>query len=1739
MQADIATLGIRVDARQVRDADSALDQFGRTGRTAEQRAQALEAAMTKMAQAAAAVAAALSVQKIIQYADEWASLQGRLSLVTDSTAQLTQVTGQLFAMAQRTRAPLSATVDLYGRIARSTADLNKTDAERLRVTETINKALTISGTKAEEAAGPLLQLGQAFGSGALRGDEFNSVLEGMPRLAQAIAEGMGKTTGQLRALAADGKLTSEVLFKSITNQSAAIDAEFAKLPVTIGQAVTTIENSLLRTIGVFDQQNKLSRELAGTLVTLGDNMGVIVGIVATLTAMKLASWFDGAVTAIRAKIAASTAERAATLAAAQAEATAAAVAVENTAVRLAEARAAQLAAAGNVQIALTTNAVIPLQNAQAAATARLDVAMLGLAAAQRAAALSSRVLGAALSITGGPIGLLVTVLGLAATAWSWYSSKQEEANAKAAADTAKSTNEIIDGLDKQIEKIRLRNLLAKADAGGKALADQGGDAADRAAELLEKINKLKAQGVSLSAADQVELITLQGLYDQLIGKAQELAKARGDAAAKTDAEKLSDWYNKNTQYLDKAGKIAAAIANARKELGTAFNADVEKKIRDSFSAQDVKNVTNAYDDLVKSLRAKVAEQRIEVAAGRDATDGQKEAIKFDLQQADAKKRVSAARAAVVLGLIAEVKANERAVQQAQMQKDIDKQIADGLLARREAADGLAVEYAAYGKVSDARDLDMVRVRAESDLRKKLAALVETNTAGYAAMAEQLREDTEARIANERSILSQSKALAYADQLRQQNEQFRVDYITDPKAKAAAQLDIDKKMWEQRIALAEDGSYARMRLETEYTTWLQNQSIKPQLDAQIALWSSIEDAARDAFVGMLSNGKSTFERLRDSLKNTLYALLYEMTVKKWIISVQVDVVGGVASQALGSSASGSLLSALVSKGASALGLTSGASGIMSSAGSAGSVGTLGANGALEFGSTAAGAGSTTASLLSAANNAYSSLTGAITALPDTIAAGVQSALSAAGYTPLASQGLATAGGQALTSGAALAGQLGGAAAGGLAGHTLNSAISGGYKVSGGLNTVSSIAGTVASYFNPLFGAAIGAVTGVINRAFGRKAPEIQSQGLRGSYTAGMGVDGETYQNIIEKGGWFRSDKKYTNKQDLDTAAQSQLAQSFLAITDASSTLAKSLGLGSDALKGYSKTFDITLSGDAAKNQEAIAKFFDGVADEVANKLVPNLASFSQTGETASATLQRLAGEFEATTQAVQLLGKTAEQAFGDVGFASAAARERLVQLAGGTSNLTSLASAFAQTFLSDTERLVPVQKALNDAFKELGVTSIPKTNDEFKALVQGLDVTNEAQAKQLVALLQLAPAFAQVTEASAAAAQAAKDEAAAKAEALASQLDAAMSAIERAVDAQKKALQATYEQNIAKIGAAIDRTKSSVEKLTDLSKTLHDAVSAAAGDAGSLSRADGQAQIQAALAIARAGGPLPTADSLKDAIAAVSRDNMDDYSTFEDYQRDRLSSAIALNDLAKITDGQLDTATLQLNALQGLRDQQEAIYNAEVARLDSIVATAQMQVDAVKGVDISVQTVQAAVMGLQSILGSVSTQMSAAATIAQQYQSSLGRAPDAEGYAFWQNAAATGTSLTSIGQQIATSTEAADKLEALYQKVLGRSSDASGKAFWQDALKNGVSLSQIEREFYESPEYLSKVTGKPSTMSSASGGTNASVSAADVTKLIGDALAEPLKKIASYTQRGAVASEDSLRAQLEQQENATA
>tara|TARA_R110002111_G_scaffold242821_1_gene304811 strand:- start:7899 stop:9764 length:1866 start_codon:yes stop_codon:yes gene_type:complete len=237
----------------------------------------LQSSILTTTKAATGLAAAFGLNELRKAADEWTTVNNKLRLVTDSEENLIDTRTRLLSLASETRTELETTVSLYARLQRATEDAGISQNELFQITEAINQSFAISGATVAETTASVTQLTQALGSGVLRGQEFNSISEQAPRLLKALTDSLNVTRGELRQMANDGVLTSDIVIEAIKGSSNAIANEFATAIPTASQALTVFGTSLTVAIGKLDEatgaSNALSNAILGISEAITDSVG--------------------------------------------------------------------------------------------------------------------------------------------------------------------------------------------------------------------------------------------------------------------------------------------------------------------------------------------------------------------------------------------------------------------------------------------------------------------------------------------------------------------------------------------------------------------------------------------------------------------------------------------------------------------------------------------------------------------------------------------------------------------------------------------------------------------------------------------------------------------------------------------------------------------------------------------------------------------------------------------------------------------------------------------------------------------------------------------------------------------------------------------------------------------------------------------------------------------------------------------------------------------------------------------------------------------------------------------------------------------------------------------------------------------------------------------------------------------------------------------------------------------------
>lgn len=568
---------VQMDVRQLLTSQQQLEQrlnrmdgsFNRTSQSVNN----TERSMQSLSKVAAALTGYLSVSMVASYAEAWAVLNNKLSNSVRTSESLIDVTQRVFDITQATRSSLDATATLYARLERGTREYNTSAADLAKLTTIINQGFIVSGATATEAENAIIQLSQGIASGVLRGEEFNSVAEQGSRLMVALADSMGVGIGQLRKMAAEGKLTTDVVVKGLLSQGDAIGKEFAKTTRTMSQAFQEAGNNLTKFLGENTTIKSTVSAFSDAVITVSKNLDELSSVLTVIAAVVGSRYVAALAMATKSKVmmaAASRQESVATLQSARASEYAANMSVRKAQADLASARSAVALAQAEYNVAkgtlaeataldnliakksLASKAAITLTQATQAQTA----AMANSATAARAASLSMGLLRGAMGMLGGPAG--VAMLAGAAIYYFYQKSEQAKQEARDFADSIDQLTAKLKGLsyqeiarDAQDAADKQKVLNAEMEEQEKQLARLEArlrmqqDALGNNPELIERntINilreKIKLEGDLAENKKRHELISkyLSDAQDEYNRKAKEAIDLSVKSATTLDIEK--------------------------------------------------------------------------------------------------------------------------------------------------------------------------------------------------------------------------------------------------------------------------------------------------------------------------------------------------------------------------------------------------------------------------------------------------------------------------------------------------------------------------------------------------------------------------------------------------------------------------------------------------------------------------------------------------------------------------------------------------------------------------------------------------------------------------------------------------------------------------------------------------------------------------------------------------------------------------------------------------------------------------------------------------------------------------------------------------------------------------------------------------------------------------------------------------------------------------------------------------
>lgn len=1559
-------IGNRIDAlkaeqKELAQASREADKYAKDMLRASASSSAAEKSFRALNTAANAVSAALSIigvgfgaREIITQIDGYTKFTAQLKLATKGASDYSAAMASVQRISTDAQQGIGELGTLYARIANGTASLNLSQQKLSDITETVALSLKVSGATASEASSAMLQLSQAFASGVLRGEEFNSVNEAAPRLMKALADGLGVPVGALRKMAEAGQLTSAVLAESLPKALGKLREE-AESVQTISGAFTVLKNNIMLMVGAQATASGATKVFANGINLLANNLDVLA-TVGGAVALVLGARFTASIASTGVAFAASTIQ------------------------------------AARYQLTLASMAGV-------STTAATGLIAMGGAA---------RGASAAMAFLGGPLGVILTVAGAATAAFYTFRDSSESL-----VKSIGGLNQPLDELKKKLDalppekqiviKMAIQDEQQRSVKQAQKLTDDliqsiAGAAnirmpADQFDLMIDALKEASKEGGNLAPVLQNAVSAgylPQGRVQEWLNMAAALRElqsaARGAAEAQSttvplvsaennvflqraraalDAAKSYKSQAERMREVQDAGKKLAgelkSLQNA--QLGNSKEAkDLEERIkgvneqlasmakkgRDTSGAAAIKKEQTEYEKLISAIQLKIAENAEELQYGHKLSEAEK--LRFLISEQGTKKLTDGHKS-LAEARLKELEDGEKLLKQKKAQAEAEegyRKFLDGIYKSAEAIGNLTEQQdaanASFGKskvaiaemAAEQAKLVLLNAKDMGPWTPEHIAALKALTDQHERYVESLRKgeyiaadrkyDDGIRAARDELQIQQYSMSLLGEQELKRNKMIAVRRSEIKLARELAEIEktymgrTDETSVKQRSDLERK---ARVQAEEELQVELgqiQNQYVNEQVQKYDQIFSQ-------GFADMLNNGRDGWKSFTKSLTTTFKTQVADQIYQMFARPLVVQLVG------------------------SFMGITGG--------GSAASAGLKGAS-----------------SVLSGMSNA-SSMWNAISGGMNASASLGKSMLNAEWFKNLGNEALQemlgqfgagmmntaswSAASQAWSAGGAqMAGLVAGSLLNGFTGYGISRMLSGGYSAGGWVNTAAGIASMI-----PGIGPIAGVVGGIINRAFGRK---LKDSGIEGDFGGETGFEGRQYE--FYKGGWFRSNK--TKYKDLDESTRVGFADQFTVLRESVESMGESLGLGSDLLTDFTYKMKLSLKG---LSEEEAAKKIQEEFDKIANSMgdvVLTTSEFNKEGETQIEALTRLSTSLVAANEWFKAIGDTLYS----VSLAGADMASELMDAFGGADKFAAATSNYYDKFYSDQEKVANQTRLLNEALKKLGVESMPTSRDALREYINGIDLSTEAGRKLYAAMIGLADSFDVVytsaeniaamkedlnvqllraqgkddeatklerakqlkelekykdpelvrmqvevwnaedkAKSDAAAKQAAEDLAAEMAAAQKAAKDLAMKNLEAAVSREKE----YWNQFSADAKDALTKASSYFDLVTNAAKSLRDSVE----DSASWSAAAGMVYIEQALDRARKGGGLSDLDATKSAIeAATGGLVMDNYATQAELDYDK-----------KVLAGQLDELGGYAELAKSDAQKQIDLANAQIKRLD--------------------------------------------------------------------------------------------------------------------------------------------------------------------------------------------------------------
>ncbi|HFN4278446.1 TPA: tape measure protein, partial [Klebsiella pneumoniae] len=826
-----------------------------------------------------------------------------------------EVMQRIFDVSQATQSSLNGTATLYARLERGTRTYNTSAEDLTRLTTIINQGFAVSGATAQEAENAIIQLSQGIASGVLRGEEFNSVSEQGSRLMVALADSMGVSIGQLRAMAAQGQLTTDVVVKGLLSQGDAIGKEFANTTVSIAKGLQVAGNNVTKFIGENSTVKSFAAGFRDSVITISENLetlGTALIGAAAIMGGRFAGALAMATAAQASRVKATIQGIVATRQSAQQEAAAASVTARKAAAdkdaalsALNVATAEYNVAKGSAAEAFALENVIRLRGIYVATSAEAALANNALAASQAKVAATGitfantmKVVNSVTAPLGGPIG----VIAIVAAGWYLYSQRQAEARKEAIAfadtvpDVIKRLKDMnlaqaqgvradtVTSIEAQKEAISdLKDTISGLQSDYEkytTLARQYGvtedqnngfviKAKDAANELAKKRRDLDGATATLKQTeDALHLINIQvnqGIVDQM-------RAARDNAIAIAEAEKQASFLGGTQAFLaEKLGQSTQALKAFNSESlkinwggkeGEKLIKQAERRLALSKLEGEAKaRQQAAYDAEDAGVTDERAIKRLQdnYAATERNTQARKDQKKEDNAAASEAKKLANQQESVNQKL-------ENLRQQSELAAGSTQELSrEQAMLRAEQSLG---KSASADQVQQARNYAAAVWDTAAAIKARNAVPELKENADYNAQKSQLETLKDAKDAQGNLIISQQQYNQASEQLEQQHQvnlaKIRAGQVVTPQQQAQGEIDPVQRLANQHaqeLALIQQFETQKGQITQrglELMNAANTQYEQQRIAAQWEIWRQqnagyeVAAAAFDSFAGNASN-----------------------------------------------------------------------------------------------------------------------------------------------------------------------------------------------------------------------------------------------------------------------------------------------------------------------------------------------------------------------------------------------------------------------------------------------------------------------------------------------------------------------------------------------------------------------------------------------------------------------------------------------------------------------------------------------------------------------------------------------------------------------------------------------------------------------------------------------------------------------------------------------------------------------